>query len=59
MGFNRGSIRRFEQERLAKEDLVILSQAVYLARNELIKHGHTDTRIEMLFGKLKRMEKQG
>jgi hypothetical protein len=61
MAFNRGSIQTFKQERLAKEDIRLLIECVRIARAipEQVGEYATDTRIELLLGKLRRMEKQG
>jgi hypothetical protein len=61
MSFNRGSIQRFNQERLAKEDIRLLIDIVidYAdIRNSVSSDDVSRTRIELLLGKLKRMEKQ-
>ncbi len=68
--FNRGAIQTFKQERLAKEDIRLLLQMTELAKDYMmavrldssipkVKEYPSDTRIELLLGKLKRMEKQG
>lgn len=58
--FNKGSIQPFNQERLAKEDIRLLLEATTHVRNCSNWNAQvaSDTRIEMLIGKLKRMEKQ-
>jgi len=48
----------FHQERLAKDDIRLLIQLIDIARRNELPNGTTPTRIELLVGKLARMEKQ-
>lgn len=56
MNYNK---RNLYQERLAKEDIRLLIKCVEYSVAVMISDGQaTDTRLVMLIGKLKRMEKQ-
>lgn len=56
-----GSTKAFSQERLAKDDIRLLINCVDIAAQKLICDSNQQisyTRLELLIGKLKRMEKQ-
>jgi hypothetical protein len=55
----RGSVfGQSHQERLAKDDIRLLLELIIIARRNETIVGTSDTRLELLIGKLKRMEKQ-
>jgi hypothetical protein len=53
--FNRNTIHTFKQERLAKDDIRLLLEVLQYA--DLAMINVSQTRMELLIGKLKRMEK--
>ena len=56
---NRRSTAPFAQERLAKEDVRLLIECLERAASEGVHiYNASPTRLELLIGKLKRMEKQ-
>lgn len=55
--FNRNTIHTFKQERLAKDDIRLLIELAQIAVRNEMPNGVTSTRIELLLGKLRRMEK--
>lgn len=58
MAFNK-STAPFKQERLAKDDIRLLIQFIEMIRNPAGSYPEISvTRVDLLLGKLKRMEKQ-
>lgn len=54
----RGTMKSFYQERLSADDIRLLAQLIDIARRNELPTGTTETRVELLIGKLHRMEKQ-